>query len=272
MLLLTSVFVVEQRQQALVLQFGEVMRVVKEPGLKFKIPFIQKVTWFDNRVLNLSADEKEVIAKDQKRLIVTAFAKYRITDPLKFYQTVRDEAGVRTRLNSILDSSLRQVLGEVPLATLLTGERATIMRNIQQLVSNQAADFGIDVMDVRIMRADLPKENSDAIYRRMQTEREKEAKQFRAEGAEEAQRIKSRADKEANILLAEAQSQAQIIRGEGDSISSKVYADAFNQDAEFFDFYRSLQAYQTTLKKGDTTLVLSPDSAFLHFFNTPNAQ
>lgn len=264
---LTSFFIVEQRQQALVLQFGEVVRVIQEPGLKFKIPFIQKVSLFDNRILNLSADEKEVIAKDQKRLIVTAFTKYRITNPLKFYQTVRDENGVRSRLNSILDSSLRQILGEVPLATLLTGERATIMRNIQQLVNTQAADFGIDVIDVRIMRADLPKENSEAIYRRMQTEREKEAKQFRAEGAEEAQRIKSRADKDAKILIAESQLQAQITRGEGDSISSKIFADAFSQDPEFFSFYRSIQAYRSTLKKGDTTVILSPDSDFLHFFN-----
>ena len=267
LLALTSVFIVEQRQQALVLQFGEVTRVIKEPGLKFKVPFIQKVSLFDNRVLNLTADEKEVIAKDQKRLIVTSFAKYRITNPLKFYQTVRDEAGVRTRLNSILDSSLRQILGEVPLATLLTGERSAIMQNIQQLVNTPSADFGIDVMDVHIMRADLPKENSDAIYRRMQTEREKEAKQFRAEGAEEAQRIKSRADKETKILLAESQLKAQITRGEGDSISSKIFADAFNQDPEFFGFYRSMQAYRATLKKGDTTMVLSPDSEFLHFFN-----
>lgn len=266
-LALTSVFIVEQRQQALVLQFGEVTRVIKEPGLKFKVPFIQKVSLFDNRVLNLSADEKEVIAKDQKRLIVTSFAKYRITNPLKFYQTVRDEAGVRSRLNSILDSSLRQILGEVPLATLLTGERSVIMKNIQQLVNTQSADFGIDVIDVRIMRADLPKENSEAIYRRMQTEREKEAKQFRAEGAEVAQQIKSRADKEAKILLAESQLKAQVTRGEGDGISSKIFADAFNQDPEFFNFYRSMQAYRTTLKKGDTTMVLSPDSEFLRFFN-----
>lgn len=271
-LLINALFVVEQRQQALVLQFGEVVRVIKEPGLKFKVPFIQKVSLFDSRILNLSADEKEVIAKDQKRLIVTAFAKYKITNPLKFYQTVRDENGVRTRLNSILDSSLRQVLGEVPLATLLTGERSAIMKSIQQLVSTQAASFGVDVIDVRIMRADLPKENSDAIYRRMQTEREKEAKQFRAEGAEEAQRIKARADKETKVLLAESQQQAQIIRGEGDAISSKIFADAFSQDAEFFNFYRSLQAYRTTMQKGNTSFVLSPSSPFLHYFNNPEGK
>lgn len=271
-LLINALFVVDQRQQALVLQFGEVVRVIKEPGLKFKVPFIQKVSLFDSRILNLSADEKEVIAKDQKRLIVTAFAKYKITNPLKFYQTVRDENGVRTRLNSILDSSLRQVLGEVPLATLLTGERAAIMKSIQQLVSTQASSFGVDVIDVRIMRADLPKENSDAIYRRMQTEREKEAKQFRAEGAEEAQRIKARADKETKVLLAESQQQAQILRGEGDAISSKIFADAFSQDAEFFNFYRSLQAYRATMQKGDTSFVLSPNSPFLHYFNNPEGK
>jgi modulator of FtsH protease HflC len=267
-LALNSFFIVKQQQQALVLQFGEVVRVIKEPGLTFKIPFIQKVTFFDNRVLNLSADEKEVIAKDQKRLIVTAFAKYKITDPLKFYQTVRDEDGIALRLNSVVESSLRQILGSVPLATLLTGERGKIMQDIRDVVNKQASGLGINVVDVRIMRADLPKENSEAIFQRMQTEREKEAKEFRAEGAEESLRIKAHADKERKIILAEAQLTAQVTRGEGDAVATKNFADAFSKDAEFFDFYRSMQAYKNTLRKTDTTMVLSPRSDFLRFFGS----
>lgn len=268
LLAVNSFFIVQQHQQALVLQFGEVMRVIKEPGLKFKVPFIQKITFFDNRVLNLSAEEKEVIAKDQKRLIVTAFAKYTITDPLKFYQTVRDEDGVGMRLNSIVESSLRQILGSVPLATLLTGERAKIMLDIQEVVNKQAADLGIKVLDVRIMRADLPKENSEAIFLRMQTEREKEAKEFRAEGAEVSSRIKATADKERQIIVAEAKLKSQITRGEGDAIATKVSAEAFGKDTDFYGFYRSLQAYKATLRKTDTTMVLSPRSEFLRFFDS----
>jgi len=267
-LAVNSFFIVRQQQQALVLQFGKVEHVVKDPGMHFKMPFIQDVTFFDNRVLNLNAEEKEVIAKDQKRLIVTAFAKYTITDPLKFYQTVRDEEGIGTRLNSIVESSLRQVLGSVPLATLLTGERARIMKDIQGLVNDQATSFGIKVIDVRIMRADLPKENSDAIFQRMQTEREKEAKEFRAEGAEESLRIKAHADKDRLILRADAQLQAQIIRGEGDAISTKISAEAFGQDTDFFSFYRSMQAYRNALHKSDTTMVLSPHSEFLKYFDS----
>jgi len=267
-LLYNSFFIVEQQQQALVLQFGEVVRVVKTPGLTFQIPFIQKVTFFDNRVLNLNAEEKEVIAKDEKRLIVTAFAKYKITDPLKFYQTVRDEDGIALRLNSIVESSLRQILGGVPLATLLTGERAKIMDDIRELVNEQAAVYGIDVVDVRIMRADLPKENSDAIFKRMQTEREKEAKQFRAEGAEESLRIRARADKERLVILSEAQLKAQITRGEGDAIATKTSTEAFGKDADFYSFYRSMQAYKNTLKKTDTTMILSPHSEFLRFLDS----
>jgi membrane protease subunit HflC len=270
-LLITNLlFVVSQHQQALVFQFGEVVRVIKSPGLKLKVPFIQKIIYFDNRILNITADDKEITAKDQKRIRVNTFAKYKIVEPLKFYKTVRDEAGVRTRLNTIIESSLRQVLGEEPLSALLTSERALIMRKIQQLANTQATDFGVDVIDVRIVRADLPKENSEAIFKRMQTDREKEAKEIRAEGAEEALRIKSRADKEAKILLAEAQKKAQIIRGEGDGISSKIFADAFNRDPEFYNFYRSMQAYQHALNKNDTTFVLSPDSKFFKYFDQYN--
>ncbi len=266
LLLLNSFFVLEQRQQALVVQFGEVKKVIKTPGLKFKMPIIQDVVIFDNRILDLNADPRELIAADQKRLIVDAFAKYQIVDPLKFYQTVRDEIGVRNRLNSILDSSLRQVLGSVPLNTLLTSERVRIMRNITNIVDMQTSSFGIKVVDVRIMRADLPKENSEAIYRRMQTEREKEAKQLRAQGEERAQGIRSRAEKDRVIIIAEARKKSQIMRGEGDGEAAKIFADAFNRDPEFSNFYRSMQAYRETLKKDDTTILLSPDKGFLKYF------
>jgi membrane protease subunit HflC len=265
-LAISSFYIVPQFQQALVLQFGEVVRVVKEPGMKWRIPFIQRVEYFDNRILNLHAEEKEVIAKDQKRLIVNAFAKYKITDPVKFYQTVRDEVGARNRMNPVLDSSLRQILGSVPLGKLLTVERANIMQSIQQVLNEQAQGFGITVVDVRIMRADLPKENSEAIYKRMQTEREKEAKEFRAEGAEEALRVRSRAEKERKIIVAEAQKKSQILRGEGDAIAAKISNQAYGRDPDFYAFYRSLQAYNQSLTKNNTHFILSPDNEFFRYF------
>lgn len=261
----SSFYILPQFQTALLLQFGETVKIETKPGLKFKIPFIQKVVFYDNRILDVAADEKEVIAADQKRLIVNAFAKYRITDPLKFYQTVKDENGMRNRLVPILESSLRQVLGSVPLSTLLTGERSAIMRNIQQVVDHQAGSFGVEIVDVRIKRADLPKENSEAIFLRMQTEREREAKEFRAQGAEEGQIIKSKADKERAIILAEAQKQSQIIRGQGDSKATKIFADAFGKDPEFYGFYRSMQAYSSAIDS-NSTVILSPDNEFLNYF------
>ena len=263
----SAVFLLDQREQALVVQFGQPIRVVRDPGLNFKIPFAQDLIVFDKRVLDLNADPKELIAADQKRLIVDSFAKYRITDPLKFYQTVRNEAGMRVRLNAILDSRLREVLGSVPLQALLTGEREKIMQDIKQKVNQEAKSFGIDVVDVRIMRADLPLTNSEAIFLRMQTERQREAKEFRAQGAEESQRIRSRADKERTIILAEAQKQSSLLRGAGEGKSTEIYTEAYSRDPEFYRFYRTLQAYRETLKNTDTTLILSPDSEFLKFFN-----
>jgi membrane protease subunit HflC len=267
LLLNGSMFILDQREQALVVQFGQPMRVVREPGLHFKIPFAQDLIVFDKRVLDLNADPKELIAADQKRLIVDSFAKYRIVDPLKFYQTVRNEAGMRVRLNAILDSRLREVLGSVPLQALLTGEREKIMQDIKQKVNQEAKSFGIDVVDVRIMRADLPPTNSEAIFLRMQTERQREAKEFRAQGAEESQRIRSRADKERTIILAEAQKQSSLLRGAGEGKSTEIYTEAYSRDPEFYRFYRTLQAYRETLKNTDTTLILSQDSEFLKFFN-----
>lgn len=287
MVLLSSIFVVPQTQQALVLEFGKPMRVEQDPGLKFKVPFIQNVEFFDKRLLDFDAEPKEVTAADQKRLEVDAFVRYRITNPLLFKQTVGNEANMRSRLNTILESSLRQIIGRVPLASVISEERASIMERIRALVNAQASGaqldeegnlvhgssngFGIEVVDVRVMRADLPKENSESIYKRMQTERDREAKEFRAKGAEDAQKIRSQADKERTIILAEAQKKSEIIRGEGDSEATRIFAESFGKDEEFFAFYRSLQAYRKTLGASDTTMVLSPESDFLKYLEKGTA-
>lgn len=272
LLLISAVFIVDQRRQVLVLQFGEPVRVVKKAGIHLKLPFIQHLETFDNRLLALHAKPSEVIASDQKRIIVDAFVQYKINDPLKFYQTVRSETVASQRLNTFLDSGLRQVLGHHPLSALLTGERTAVMQAIAQEVGSKAAAFGIEVVDVRIMRADLPQKNSESIFLRMQTEREREAKEFRAQGAEEGQRIRSSADKERTIILAEAEKKAEILRGEGDAESTRIFAKAVGQDPEFYAFYRSLQAYRTAMKKDDTSIVLSPNSEFLKYFGNVNAQ
>lgn len=266
--LLNLFFVVDQTQQAVVLQFGESVRIEKDPGLHVKIPFVQNVMYFDNRLLNVVADEKELIAKDQKRVIISAYAKYRITDPLKFYQTVKTVKGLEARLNNILDSSLRQVIGDEPLAILLTNARSSIMERIQLIVNKESLKFGIDVVDARILRADLPNENSAAIYKRMQSDREKEAKEFRAQGEEEAQIIQSTSEKEKTIIIAKAYKTAQTIKGEGDASASKIYSDAFRVDPEFYNFYRSLEAYKKSFNnKENTSIILSPKGKFLRFFN-----
>ncbi len=266
--LLNSFFVVDQTQQAIVLQFGESVRIEKKPGLHIKIPFIQNVMYFDNRLLNVTAEEKELIAKDQKRVIISAYAKYKIIDPLKFYQTVKTIKGLEARLNNILDSSLRQVIGDEPLARLLTNARSSIMERIQQIVNRESLKFGIDVVDTKILRADLPNENSAAIYKRMQADREKEAKEFRAEGEEESQVIQSTSEKERTIILAKAYKTSQITKGEGDALASKTYSDAFKVDPEFYNFYRSLEAYKKSFSdKENSTILLSPQDEFLKYFN-----
>ncbi|MEC7895926.1 MAG: protease modulator HflC, partial [Bacteroidota bacterium] len=231
-----------------------------------KIPFIQNVVFLDRRILSLDPPPEEVIASDQKRLIVDAFARFRITDPLKFYISVGDERVARSRLATIINSRLRSVLGTQSLATLLSEDRTKQMAIIQEGVNNEAGKFGIEIIDVRIKRADLPQANSEAIYRRMQTEREREAKEFRAKGAEMAITITSTADKEVTVILANAKKQSEIMKGEGDGLRNKIFADAFGKDPEFFAFYRAMQAYETALIGGDTSLILSPDSEFFKFF------
>ena len=263
-----AMFVVDQRTQVLVVQFGEVVRVINEPGIKIKIPLMQEVIFFDKRILDLSIADQEVIASDQKRLIINAFAKYQVVDPLKFYTTVRTKAGAESKLSAILDSSLRQTIGEVPLVELLSANRTTIMSKIKETLGRETEIFGIKIVDVRIMRGDLPKENSDAIFTRMQTAREKEAKEIRAQGAEEGEKIKAEADKERTVILAEARKQANINKGSGDGEAAKISSAAFAKDAEFYDFYRTLQAYDSSLKPEKTTMVISPDSEFFKYFNT----
>jgi len=261
-----SLFTVKEINQAIVLQFGDPKRVLAEPGLKVKIPFIQNVVFIDRRILSLDPAPEEVIASDQKRLIVDAYARFKIVDPLKFYISVGDERVARSRLATIINSRLRSVLGKQSLATLLSEDRAKQMAIIQEGVNAEAGKFGIEIIDVRIKRADLPQANSEAIYKRMQTEREREAKEFRAKGAEMAVTITSTADKEVTVLLANAKKQSEIMKGEGDGQRNKIFAQAFGKDPDFFAFYRAMQAYEKALIGGDTSLILSPDSDFFKFF------
>ena len=261
-----SLFTVKEINQAIVLQFGDPKRVIDDPGLQVKIPFIQNVVFIDRRILSLDPAPEEVIASDQKRLIVDAYARFKIVDALKFYISVGDERVARSRLATIINSRLRSVLGTQSLATLLSEDRAKQMAIIQEGVNVEAQKFGITIIDVRIKRADLPQANSEAIYKRMQTEREREAKEFRARGAEMAVTITSTADKEVTVLLANAKKQSEIMKGEGDGQRNKIFAEAFGKDPEFFSFYRAMQAYETALIGGDTSLILSPDSDFFKFF------
>jgi len=261
-----SLFIVQEISQAIVLQFGDPKKIVTKAGLNFKLPFIQNVVYLDKRILNLDNDPEEVIAADQKRLIVDAFARFKIVDPLKFYISVGNERVARSRLSTIINSRIRSVLGTQELATLLSTDRARQMQIIQSQVNEEAKNFGIEIVDVRIKRADLPPANSDAIYKRMQTEREREAKEFRAQGAEIAQKIRSTADKDVTVILAEANKKSEIMKGEGDGERNKIFANAFGRDPQFFGFYRAMQAYEKALIGGETSLVLSPDSDFFKFF------
>jgi membrane protease subunit HflC len=263
----SSFFIVDQTEQALVLQLGEVRRVVREPGLWVKRPFIENVIDYDKRVLDYEPPPEEVIVSDQKRLVADTYTRYRIADPLLFYQSVGSEEGVRARLSALVSGSLRRVLGNVTLSDVLSEKRAAIMRQIRDEVAEQAKAFGIDVVDVRLRHADLPEENSQAVYARMQSEREQQARQYRGEGAEAAQTVRANAERERTVILAEAQRDAQRVRGDGDAQAVRIYADAFGQDKEFFAFYRSLQAYRDALNGRDTSFVLSPEGNFFRFFN-----
>lgn len=263
----SALFTVHQAQQALVLQFGDPKRVLRDdPGLHVKVPFIQNVIYYDSRVLDYDPQAEEIIAADQARLVVDTYTRYRIVDSLLFYQRAKTEEGMRNRLDAIVSGALRRVIGNVTLASVLSAERADIMQEIRDQVNDEAKRFGVEVVDVRIRRADLPKQVSQQIYLRMQSERERDAREFRAQGAELAQRIRSRAERERTVIIAEAQRESQFLRGDGDAESVRIYAEAFGTDPDFFAFYRSMQAYREALSDPDTTMVLSPDSDFFRYF------
>ena len=271
--LLSSFFTVNQTQQALVLQFGEPKRLVNKPGLNFKIPFVQEVTYFEKRVLSLvSKDSEEVILADQKRLEVDTYSRFKIVDPLLFYQTVRSEFGARQRLESIIDSSVRRVFGKFELTAILSDARTKIVDDISGEVGSTIKKLGMEIIDVRIRRADYPEATSQNIFDRMKTEREQEAKEFRAEGAEEAQKIRAIAEKTKVVLVAESKRKAEALRGEGDGLAIKIYSDAFGQDEKFFKFYRSMLAYENTFSDDGTTMLLSPDSDFFSFFGNQSGK
>ncbi|MBX9741322.1 MAG: protease modulator HflC [Beijerinckiaceae bacterium] len=264
-----SVFTVGQTQQALVLRFGEPISgraLVTTPGLHFKIPFIETVTLLDNRILDLETSKQEVLASDNNRIEVDAFLRYRIVDALRFYQTVGTIQRANNQLGSVLSSALRRVLGEATMLQIVREGRSSLMVSIRDLVNTEASRLGAEVIDVRIRRADLPRQISERIYNRMQTERSREAAEFRAQGSEQAQKIRARADRDVVVLRAEAQRQADQVRGEGDAERNRIFAEAYNQDPKFFSFYRSMQAYETGLKGGDTRLIISPNSEFFRFF------
>ena len=263
-----SVFIVTQTDQALVLQLGEHKRTVKQPGLHFKLPFVQNVIYLDKRILNLDLKPEEIVSSDQKRMVVDAIARFRIIDPLLTFQTRRNERGVSQALETMVSSSVREVLAREQFITLLSGERADLMKQIRDSVNAAAHSFGVEIIDVRLRRVDLPARNSQSIYERMNTARRQEAQEIRAEGQEQALRIRAEAERERTILLANAERDGQILRGQGDSEAVRIFAEAFGRDVEFFEFYRSMQAYKVALQPGDTTLVLSPNSEFFKYLDS----
>jgi modulator of FtsH protease HflC len=266
----SSVFTVQQTEQALVVRFGKPVDVATEPGLHFKAPFIDTVIPIDKRILDLENPSQEVIASDQKRLVVDAFARYRIKDALQFYQSVGTTQAANLQLTTLLNAALRRVLGEVTFITVVRDERERLMGRIRDQLDHEAAGYGIQVVDVRIRRADLPEQNSQAVYQRMQTERQREAAEFRAQGGQKAQEIRSNADREATVIVAEANSTAEQVRGEGDAERNRLFADAYGRDPDFFAFYRSMSAYETGLRSNDTRFLLRPDSEFFRFFANPS--
>jgi membrane protease subunit HflC len=266
----SSVFTVDQTEQALVVRLGEPVGVVTDAGLHFKAPFVDTVIPIDKRILDLENPSQEVIASDQKRLVVDAFARYRIKTPLRFYQSIGSIQAANIQLTTILNASLRRVLGEVTFIQVVRDEREALMNRIRDQVDREADAYGIQVVDVRIRRADLPEQNSQAVYQRMQTERQREAAEFRAQGGQKAQEIRSNADREATVIVAEANSTAEQTRGDGDGERNRLFAEAYGKDPDFFAFYRSMSAYENGLKSADTRFLLRPDSEFFKFFGSPS--
>jgi modulator of FtsH protease HflC len=264
-------FVVHVNEQAIVLEFGKPVRIINEPGLFWKIPVVQTVDYFDKRILDIDTAPQEVTASDQKRIVVDTFARYRIVDPLLFYQTIRDERNVRSRLGPITESALRRVLGAATFQDVVRDKREALMKQIANQVNEEGKEFGLQVVDVRIKRADLPEQNSKNIYDRMRAERQREAAEFRAEGSAGGNRIRANADREVTIIKAEATREGERMRGEGDGQRNAIFADAYNRDPDFFAFYRTMQAYEAGIKPGDTRMLLAPDSEFFKYFNSPGA-
>ncbi|MDB5558041.1 MAG: protease modulator HflC [Enterovirga sp.] len=279
--LVASMFVVQQTQTALVLRFGAVQQVVSPgaglpsglaPGLHFKVPLIDNVVYFDRRVLDLDLPVQEVIAADQKRLIVDAYARYRILDPLRFYQAVATIPAANNRLGSIINSTVRSVLGDSTFEAVVRSERQALMKKISDEVNSAARGIGVEIVDVRLRRVDLPEQNSQAVFQRMQTERQREATDLRAQGSQAAQGIRARADRDVAVIVANAQRRAEELRGTGDAERNRILAEAYGRDTNFFAFYRSMQAYEAGLRSGETRMVLSPNSEFFRFFNDPNGR
>ena len=266
----SALFQVGQTQQALVLRFGEPRTLIKEPGLNFKVPFIDNVVYLDNRILDVETSKQEVLASDNNRVEVDAFLRYRIVDALKFYQSVRTPQGADSQLGNVLNSAVRRVLGEANIQQIVRDQRAQLMVRIKDEVDREATKFGVTIQDVRIRRADLPKQISEQVFNRMKAERAKEAFEFRAQGNEQAQRITSKADRDVVVLRAQAQQLADKVRGEGDALRNRIFAEAYGKDPEFFAFYRSMQAYEVGFKSGDTRMVLNPNSDFFRYFGRPS--
>ena len=265
----SSLFTVSETQQVLLVRLGEPVRVVTTPGLNFKVPFIDTVISIDKRILDLENPAQEVIASDQKRLVVDAFARYRIKDALRFYQTLGSIQAANIQLTTLLNAAMRRVLGEVTFITVVRDDRDALMSKIRTQLDRETTSYGISVVDVRIRRADLPEQNSQAVYQRMQTERQREAAEFRAQGGQKAQEIRSRADREATVIIADANSQAEQVRGEGDGERNRLFAEAYGKDVDFFAFYRSMTAYENSMKSNDTRFLLRPDSEFFRYFANP---
>jgi modulator of FtsH protease HflC len=268
----SAVFTVQQTEQALVVRLGKPVDIATEPGLHFKAPFIDTVIPVDKRILDLENPSQEVIASDQKRLVVDAFARYRIKDALRFYQSVGSIQAANLQLTTLLNAALRRVLGEVTFIQVVRDEREALMGRIRDQLDHEADGYGIQVVDVRIRRADLPEQNSQAVYQRMQTERQREAAEFRAQGDQKAQEIRSNADREATVIVAEANSKGEQTRGEGDAERNRLFAESYGKDPDFFAFYRSMTAYENGLKSADTRFLLRPDSDFFRYFSNPSGK
>ena len=267
-----SLFTVYQTHQALVVRLGKPVDIITEPGLHTKLPIVDSVIYIDKRILDLENSSQEMVASDQKRLVVDAFARYRINDALKFYQNLGSIDAANSRLSTLLNSKLRGVLGGATLTHIVRDERAALMASVRSQLDEEAQKLGISVIDVRIRRADLPEQNSQSVYTRMQTERQREAAEFRGQGSQRAQEIKARAERDKTVLLAEATSKAEQTRGEGDAERNRIYADGYNKDPEFFTFYRSMQAYEAGLKHNDTRMILKPNSDFFRYFGDPSGK